>query len=64
MKKIYETPSVEKIKFNYRDQVVVASGADDNDKPTSEWSGGYICGNDWVDKVVEGAIDLNICSWG
>ena len=27
MKKSYETPSVEKIKFNYRDQVVAASGA-------------------------------------
>ena len=26
MKKSYEPPSVEKIKFNYRDQVVAASG--------------------------------------
>ena len=26
MKKLYETPTVEKIKFNYRDQVVAASG--------------------------------------
>lgn len=26
MKKTYETPSVEKIAFQYRDQVVVASG--------------------------------------
>ena len=26
MKKSYETPSVEKITFNYRDQVVAASG--------------------------------------
>ena len=26
MKKIYETPSVEKVAFQYRDQVVVASG--------------------------------------
>ena len=26
MKKIYEAPSVEKIAFNYRDQVVAASG--------------------------------------
>ena len=26
MKKIYETPSVEVVKFQYRDQVVVASG--------------------------------------
>lgn len=28
MKKIYETPTVEKIRFNYRDQVVAASGDD------------------------------------
>lgn len=26
MKKAYETPSVEKVEFKYRDQVVVASG--------------------------------------
>ena len=26
MKKTYETPSVEKVEFQYRDQVVVASG--------------------------------------
>ena len=28
MKKLYETPTVEKIIFNYRDQVVAASGDD------------------------------------
>ena len=27
MKKTYEAPSIEKIAFNYRDQVVAASGA-------------------------------------
>ena len=27
MKKVYETPSVEVVEFQYRDQVVVASGA-------------------------------------
>lgn len=27
MKKTYETPSVEKVAFQYRDQVVVASGS-------------------------------------
>jgi len=27
MKKTYETPAVEVVKFQYRDQVVVASGA-------------------------------------
>ena len=29
MKKTYETPSVEKVEFKYRDQVVVASGCVD-----------------------------------
>ena len=33
MKKMYETPSVEKVQFMYRDQVVVASGM----------NGSYIC---------------------
>ena len=30
MKKVYETPTVEKIAFNYRDQVVAASGGEGN----------------------------------
>lgn len=30
MKQTYETPSAEKIQFNYRDQVVVASGMNNN----------------------------------
>ena len=34
MKKSYETPSIEVVKFQYRDQVVVASGN----------GGSYICG--------------------
>ena len=35
MKKVYEAPSVEKIKFQYRDQVVAASG---NHTCVTEWS--------------------------
>ena len=35
MKKTYETPSVEVVKFQYRDQVVVASGV----TCTQVWSG-------------------------
>ena len=31
MKKIYETPSVEKVAFQYRDQVVAASAGGYND---------------------------------
>ena len=30
MKKLYEAPTVEKIRFNYRDQVVAASGANED----------------------------------
>lgn len=35
MKKNYETPSVEVVKFQYRDQVVVASGT----LCTQKWTG-------------------------
>lgn len=38
MKKTYESPSVEKIAFQYRDQVVVASG------------GGHTCIIKWTDQ--------------
>ena len=37
MKKSYETPTVEKIKFNYRDQVVAASGAGPVPEPDESW---------------------------
>lgn len=33
MKKHYEVPTVEKISFNYRDQVVAASGGNGGDGP-------------------------------
>ena len=42
MKKTYETPSVEIVKFQYRDQVVVASGFTKN------------CGWTWYGKETEG----------
>lgn len=34
MKKRYETPTIQKIAFNYRDQVVAASGISSGDNPT------------------------------
>lgn len=37
MKKAYETPSVEKIAFNYRDQVVAASGDENNGSTQEDW---------------------------
>lgn len=40
MKKTYETPTVEKVAFQYRDQVVVASGVC---HVTSEHDGGNTC---------------------
>ena len=41
MKKPYETPSVEKIAFNYRDQVVAASGiaGQSEDGSSTDWQG-------------------------
>lgn len=49
MKKTYETPSVEKVAFQYRDQVVVASGC------VSRWenvgSDGCEGKQDWVEHV-------------
>ena len=64
MKREYNTPTVEKIAFRYRDQIVVASGGtDETNTTTSEWSGGLICGNDKIDKFVEGAWDWQVCNW-
>lgn len=40
MKKTYETPSVEKVAFQYRDQVVAASGVC---HVMSEHNGGNTC---------------------
>ena len=42
MKMKYETPSAEKISFNYRDQVVAASGGE------SGGNGNNGSGNSWV----------------
>ena len=39
MKKSYETPMVEKIRFNYRDQVVAASGQTDPVETTQRING-------------------------
>ena len=36
MKKSYETPTAEKITFNYRDQVVAASGGSPDEQGTGE----------------------------
>lgn len=38
MKKLYETPMVEKITFNYRDQVVAASGENESSSGTNTGS--------------------------
>ena len=49
MKKTYETPSIEVVKFQYRDQVVVASAC------TDRWvnTGGQSCtdGNSHLEKL-------------
>ena len=50
MKKAYEAPSIEKIAFNYRDQVVAASGGEmsgqntGNNGSSLEYNGYNVCG--------------------
>lgn len=39
MKKFYETPSAEKINFNYREQVVAASGTPGDEPEHTVYSG-------------------------
>lgn len=46
MKKTYETPSLEVVKFQYRDQVVAASGEKCYVQYT--YTGEETCGNGWV----------------
>ena len=67
MKKIYQAPAVEKIKFNYRDQVVVASGIEGQSETgtgnifqSSEFGGCYSAGD-----VFEYALNtlLGDCDW-
>lgn len=55
MKKSYETPSVEKIKFNYRDQVVAASGDAVTGNTTQRINGwgDTVCG---VGEVIGGVV--------
>lgn len=40
MKKTYETPCADKIAFNYRDQVVAASGGSGSEFARAIWSNG------------------------
>lgn len=68
MKKTYISPTVEKIAFRYRDQVVAASGASAEngvieETLTSQLTGGFFC-SDRADRLMEGAIDLQVCDWG
>ena len=67
MKMKYETPSAEKISFNYRDQVVAASGGDGgsgntggNGNGTTDRTSGDFCGG--IDYVTE-ALGWVICDW-
>lgn len=60
MKKSYETPSVEKIKFNYRDQVVAASGtlnSGTSDQDIDNPSTGEVI----IGRIAEG-LSINGCS--
>ncbi len=46
MKKIYESPTVEKISFRYRDQVVAASGDTGSGTPTNP-NFGQVTSENW-----------------
>ena len=61
MKKTYETPSVEKISFNYRDQVVAASGG--SRSSGSSRTDGSFCGRveDFINQVANVWGDWRIC---
>ena len=54
MKKIYEAPTVDKIAFNYRDQVVAASGVEGGSN-TSANTGSGNAANDFVDRLFQNA---------
>lgn len=49
MKKAYEAPMVEKIAFNYRDQVVAASGA-----PSGLQGDGFSAGEQIIHQFAQG----------
>ena len=62
MKKVYEAPSVEKIKFNYRDQVVAAS-AGDGTETTSNGYNSSACNA--IDQIIGWLFDFSgssLCS--
>lgn len=63
MKKSYETPMVEKIKFNYRDQVVAASGGANSsgtDEQRSDIGGGCYTWEDLGKLVLD---TLGVCQY-
>ena len=66
MKKTYTSPTVEKIRFNYRDQVVAASGSAEQNETnvsSSQGYGGTACNiYDFIVKVVETPGDWRVCN--
>ena len=63
MKMKYETPSAEKISFNYRDQIVAASAGGEsggNGNDTTDRTSGDVCGG--IDYVTE-ALGWFICDY-
>ena len=63
MKKSYETPTVEKIKFNYRDQVVAASGENDPSNVSGETGGCGSSAQGWGDLIAYVFSSSVICRW-
>ena len=59
MKKLYETPSVEKIAFRYRDQVVVASG-EAGSGGAGQGGNSSSAGEQFIGRILEG-IGVSTC---
>ena len=65
MKKKYDSPSIQKVSFRYRDQVVAASGADavieeagNQDYGSTAWNNWYNSLPGWAQSIIDGIINM------
>ena len=67
MKKTYEAPTVDKIAFNYRDQVVAASAGGEGGNQSSNPTIGSMTSESWGQNgckwYVAEAVGLGLCSY-
>ena len=65
MKKLYEKPTVEKIRFNYRDQVVAASGNNVDEVIAERWNNNLLTGcvsSSDIDDYIWSSSIFDICT--